>query len=99
MNGQYWMYAINANTLSSEGRVRPRGKQPHWMEVNDEKKGQPVRSPNGKYIAYVKDCNIYIRELSTGKEKQLSFDGTPGNYYSVYIKWSPDSKAVASCIM
>lgn len=97
MNGQYWMYAINANTLSSEGRVRPRGKQPHWMEVNDEKKGQPVRSPNGKYIAYVKDCNIYMRELSTGKEKQLSFDGTPGNYYSVYIKWSPDSKAVASC--
>lgn len=97
MNGQYWMYAINANTLSSEGRVQPRGKQPHWMEVNDEKKGQPVRSPNGKYIAYVKDCNIYMRELSTGKEKQLSFDGTPGNYYSVYIKWSPDSKAVASC--
>lgn len=97
MNGRYWMYAINANTLSTEGRVQPRGKQPHWMEVNDEKKGMPVRSPNGKYIAYVKDCNIYMRELSTGKEKQLSFDGTPGNYYSVYIKWSPNSKAVASC--
>lgn len=31
------------------------------------------------------------------KRKQLSLDGTLGNYYSAYIRWSPDSKKVASC--
>lgn len=35
--------------------------------------------------------------MATGKEKQLSLDGTLGNYYSAYIRWSPDSKKVASC--
>lgn len=36
--------------------------------------------------------NVYVKELATGKEKQLSLDGTLSNYYSVYIRWSPDSK-------
>ena len=35
--------------------------------------------------------------MATGKEKQLSQDGTLSNYYSSYIQWSPDSKSVVSC--
>ena len=46
--GRYWAYAIKKNTLVTEGEVQPRGPQPHWMEVDDEKGRGPVTSPDGK---------------------------------------------------
>lgn len=78
-------------------RVFPPSRQRHWMETDDEKTANPVVSPDGKYTAYIKNHNIYVKEQQTGIEKQLSCDGTLGNYYSAYIRWSPDSKKVASC--
>lgn len=96
-NETRWAYAL------SKGELLNRGKQPvparprHWMEVDDEKTAEPVPSPDGKYTAFVKNQNIYVKETATGKEKQLSVDGTLGNYYSAYIQWSPDSKKVAAC--
>ena len=96
-DGKHWAYSLKKNRLVSEGNVRPRGPQPHWMVVDDEKKGSPVTSPDGKYVAFIKNDNVYVREISTGKEKQLSIDGTLSNYYSSYIQWSPDSKSVVSC--
>ena len=49
------------------------------------------------YTFSTENWNVYVKELATGKEKQLSLDGTLSNYYSAYIRWSPDSKKVASC--
>lgn len=96
-NNQRWMYASRKNQLVNEGAVPFPPKQKHWMEVDDEKTASPVPSPDGKWIAFIKNQNIYVKEVATGKEKQLSLDGTLGNYYSTYIRWSPDSKKVASC--
>lgn len=67
------------------------------MEVDDEKDAEPVASPDGRYTAFVRENNIWVRETATGKERQLSVDGTLGNYYSAYIRWSPDGKKVAAC--
>lgn len=96
-NNQRWMYASRKNQLVNEGAVPLLLRQKHWMEVDDEKTASPVPSPDGKWIAFIKNQNIYVKEVATGKEKQLSLDGTLGNYYSAYIRWSPDSKKVASC--
>lgn len=96
-NNQRWMYAIMKNQLANEGSVPAPQKQKHWMERDDENTGNPVSSFDGKYTAFIKNHNIYVKETATGKEKQLSIDGTPGNYYSAYIRWSPDSKKVVSC--
>lgn len=92
-----WYYAVRKNVLNNEGPVPVPEKRPHWMVVDDEKEAAPVASPDGKYQAYIKNDNIYVRELATGKERQLSIDGTLSNYYSAYIRWSPDSKKVVSC--
>lgn len=97
LNNQRWMYASRKNQLVNEGALPLPPKQKHWMEVDDEKTASPVPSPDGKWIAFIKNQNIYVKEVATGKEKQLSLDGTLGNYYSAYIRWSPDSKKVASC--
>ncbi|MBQ8521974.1 MAG: DPP IV N-terminal domain-containing protein [Bacteroides sp.] len=95
--GQRWMYAVKKNALVNEGAVPVPPKRKHWMEVDDEKTAAPVPSPDGKYTAFIKNHNVYVKETATGKEKQLSIDGTLSNYYSAYIRWSPDSKKVASC--
>jgi dipeptidyl aminopeptidase/acylaminoacyl peptidase len=92
-----WSYAVRKNALKNEGPVPVPGKRPHWMVVDEEKDAAPATSPDDRYQAYIKDNNLYVKALSTGKEKQLSADGTPGNYYSAYIQWSPDSKKVVSC--
>ena len=96
-NNHRWMYVIDKNQLTDEGALPTPRKQRHWMETDDEKTAAPVTSPDKKYTAFIKNHNIYVKETATGKEKQLSLDGTLGNYYSAYIRWSPDSKKVASC--
>ena len=65
-------------------------------------------SPDGSMVGYVRDHNIYIMTLSTGKEKALTKDGTDnilnGEFDWVYEeefgladawRWSPDSKKIA----
>ena len=96
-DGKNWKYTLDRNLLEEKGKIAAPGKQRHWMETDDEKTANPVLSPDRKYTAYIKNHNIYVKEQATGKEKQLSHDGTLGNYYSAYIRWSPDSRRVASC--
>lgn len=96
-NNKQWMYAVQKGQLVDQGTYPVPPKPRHWMEVDDEKTADPVPSPDGNYVAFIKNDNIYVKEIATGKEKALSLDGTLGNYYSSYIRWSPDGKKVAAC--
>ena len=96
-DGRRWAYNTKENTLTKEGNVHAPAPQRHWMEVDDEKSGGPVTSPDGRYVAFVRDDNVWVRNSSGGGERQLSIDGTQGNYYSTYIQWSPDSRHVMAC--
>ncbi len=93
-NNYKWMYLSKKNNLVNEGKVvKPEYK--YWNEWDDERVGDPVVSPDGKLTAFIKNQNVYVKDNQFGKEKALSFDGSPGEYYSAYIHWSPDSKKVA----
>src|SRR5690606_40092787 len=49
------------------------------------------------YLAYIKNNNVYVRKKTDLKsEKQMTFDGSPGLYYSARIDWSPDSKKLST---
>lgn len=96
-NNHNWRYNIAGDGRLDDCGELPKVKQRHWMEVDDEKDAEPVASPDGRYTAFVRENNIWVRETATGKERQLSIDGTLGNYYSAYIRWSPDGKKVAAC--
>jgi dipeptidyl aminopeptidase/acylaminoacyl peptidase len=67
-------------------------KYEHWGKSIDELTNGPVRSPDQKKEAFIRNYNLYVRELKSGEEKQLSFDGSEGDLYSSYIVWSPDSR-------
>lgn len=92
-----WEYVVKSNKLTDKGSIPVPPVEPHWMVVDDEKGAAPVLSPDGSKEAFIKNSNIYVRDRATGKERAMSIDGTDGNYYSSWIRWSPDGKKVASC--
>ncbi len=94
--GRRWRYLPKNNQLADKGILPVPPTPRHWMETDDEKDGAPVTSPDGLWTAYIKNSNVYVKSTETGEERQLSLDGTQGNYYSTYIHWSPDSKKVAA---
>ncbi|MFA5046501.1 MAG: DPP IV N-terminal domain-containing protein [Paludibacter sp.] len=89
-----WIYSIKNNLLKKGDKV-VHPKSGYWGTVDEEREGKPVTSPDKKTVAFVKENNIYIRELKTGTEKALSTDGTKEDYYSTNISFSPDSKKLA----
>lgn len=76
---------------------RPSRRNAYWGRVFKEDAKIPVVSPDGKKEAYISEGNLWIRDVVTRKTKRLSDDGSPYEYYSSNIYWSPDSKKIVSC--
>ncbi len=64
-------------------------------------------SPNKKLGAFIRDWNLWVREMATGAEKQLTTDGTKDFGYATdnagwrrsdaaVLLWSPDSTKIAT---
>jgi dipeptidyl-peptidase-4 len=66
-----------------------------------------VRSPDGKSEAFIRDWNLWLRDVASGKETPLTRDGVEDYGYATdnagwthsdraILVWSPDSKAIAT---
>lgn len=64
-------------------------------------------SPDGKRAVFLRDWNLWVREIATGVEKQLTTDGVKDFGYATdnagwahsehaIVVWSPDSKMLAT---
>ncbi len=95
--GDYWVYDLTAKTLKQLGKDRPASSL-MFAKL----------SPDGTKAGYVSEHNVFVEDLATGTEKQLTFDGTKklinGTFDWVYeeefdcrdgFRWSPDSRAIA----
>ncbi len=51
-------------------------------------------SPDGKWLAFIKDYNLCVRNLESGEEFTLSSDGTEEDAYSKRFHWSGDSQKI-----
>src|ERR1051325_1067536 len=69
--------------------------------------GSNVPSPDGKRPAFIRDWNLWVRDVATGQEKQLTTDGVKDFGYATdnagwvrsdrpILLWSPDSKKIAT---
>lgn len=65
-------------------------------EYPEENNPHKVRSPDGKKEAYISEGDLFVRDIESGKVTRLSQDGSPTEYYSSKIFWSPDSKKIVS---
>jgi len=69
--------------------------------------GLAVASPDGKREAFIRDWNLWVRDVATRKETQLTADGVKDFGYATdnagwsssdraVVLWSPDSKKIAT---
>ncbi len=58
-----------------------------YTPKNDELKKNESKSPDGKWIAFVKDYNLYLRDTKSKKEFQLTFDGMDHYDYASPLDW------------
>ena len=52
------------------------------------------RSPDGKWLAQIRNFNVVLKEQATAEVSRLTTDGTSENAYTDRIDWSPDSSHV-----
>ncbi len=97
-----WKCDLVADKCSAEGTPpasgqRGRGGGP----AND------ILSPDKKRAAFIRDFNLWVRDVATGKETQLTTDGVKDFGYATdnagwihsdrpVLLWSPDSKKIAT---
>ena len=61
-----------------------------------------ARSPNGKWVAFERNWNLWIRNVATGRQIQLTFNGIDNYGYSrkksggAVVSWSPDSRQLVA---
>jgi dipeptidyl aminopeptidase/acylaminoacyl peptidase len=66
-----------------------------------------VTSPDGKTAVFIRDWNLWTRDVATGQEKQITTDGVTNYGYATdnagwshsdrpILVWSPDSKKIAT---
>ena len=89
--------------VDARGEAHVVGESQVWAGGEGEAVQQPLFSPKGDMLAYLSDrtgwMQIYLRELSTGRETQVS-EG-PGDYSTPAwiqgirtIAWAPDGQSI-----
>ena len=64
-------------------------------------------SPDGRREAFIRDWNLWLRDVASGKETRLTFDGKPDYGYATdnagwkhtdnaILVWSPDGRRIAT---
>jgi len=77
------------------------------MSQRRRRAANEVISPDGKKAVFIRDWNLWVKDLDTKKEAQLTTDGVKDYGYATdnagwkhsdaaIVSWSPDSKKVAT---
>ncbi|MFZ0272513.1 MAG: DPP IV N-terminal domain-containing protein [Acidobacteriaceae bacterium] len=98
IEGKHWHCDLTAYTCAKAGPPRPgtededdEGYDDTPRSANDPQK--TAASPDGQWLAFVQNYNVYLRSKDGKQTLGLSVDGSEGNYYAFdTIVWSPDSK-------
>ncbi|MCJ7582393.1 MAG: DPP IV N-terminal domain-containing protein, partial [Candidatus Aminicenantes bacterium] len=98
-----WTYScdlISYNCTKEEPvRSRQRSGFTMWERgpAPEAESAEAKTSPDGKWDAFIKNYNVYLRDRDAEEDFALSFDGSEGNYYTFSsISWAPDSKQLAA---
>lgn len=98
-----WTYQIDKNELGG-GRASAAAR-PFGAERGGAQAGS--LSPDAKKMVFIKDWNLWVRDIASKKETQLTFDGVKDYGYATdnagwkssdrpIVKWSPDSKKLTT---
>lgn len=94
-----WTYSTQTNTCVTDDT-------PARM-VTGRSRSNTILSPDGQRAAFIRDYNLWVRDVATDKETQLTTDGIKDFGYATdnagwtksdlpVVAWSPDSKKIAT---
>lgn len=94
-------------SLSTGAEFRCDARECTAVHKPESGKEPGAASPDGSRAAFVRDWNLWLRDLSSGQETQLTFDGAPDYGYATdnagwkhtdnaIVAWSPDGRKIAS---
>ena len=69
--------------------VRPQEQTPRFARQRGE-------SPDGKWVAFLKDGNVWLRNAESKEETALTTDGTAEDGFPRELLWSPDSRKLVA---
>ncbi len=96
-DGYTWSWDRTAGKLQKKEEVKNDRRGGYWGQRFDDSKAEPIESPDKSQVAYIKNSNIYVAKKGDPKsERQLTFDGSTGEYYAAHLHWSPDGKKIAT---
>ena len=104
-DGQVWRADLSSYTLTKDDGKAASGHNAAGGRRRGG--GLEVLSPDGTKAAYIKDWNLWVRDVATGKTTQLTTDGVKDYGYATdnagwtssegaVLRWSPDSKKIAT---
>jgi len=76
--------------LNFEGKAYTLNLKSYELQLKEEKKQEEnneSKSPDGKWIAYTKDYNLFIKSTENNQEHQLSSKGDKGYEYASWYGW------------
>src|SRR3954468_3048634 len=107
--GQRWKCDSKGASCKSEGAALPSAGGGRGGRGGGRGPGARVDapSPDGTRVAFIRDWNLWVREVATRKETQLTKDGVKDFGYATdnsgwttsdraTVKWSPDSRKIAT---
>ncbi len=97
-NGKRWKWVASSNEVTADSLP---------TKENKEHKEPEVFSPDGSKAVFIRNYNLWMRNLTTNKETQLTTDGIKDFGYATdnagwkhsdeaIVKWSPDGKKIAT---
>lgn len=103
--GKHWKYdpaSGRCTEASGVGEMSPEGGF-----AGRRRGAESVNSPDGSKTAFIRDYNLWVRDLKTNQETRLTTDGVKDFGYATsnagwqtsdgpVLRWSPDSKKIAT---
>ena len=98
-----WKCDLEANKCAAEAGTDPAPAAPG----SGRARAPEALSPDKKRAAFIRDFNLWVRDVTSGKETQLTTDGVKDFGYATdnagwvhsdraILLWSPDSKKIAT---
>ena len=105
VDGKRWKYDLAGGVITTDtstttmAAAMPMGRRGGG--------GNDVISPNGKKAVFIRNWNLWVRDVASKKETQLTTDGVENFGYATdnagwtmserpVVRWSPDSKKIAT---
>jgi dipeptidyl-peptidase 4 len=96
-NGRRWQCDVTAYTCAAA--AQPAGA------AAAQAPPASVTSPDGRYAAFIRDHNLWVRDLASGQDRALTTDGAEDFGYATnnagwtrspapLVAWSPDSRRI-----